>query len=593
MDQDQARAVEHTDGADDHELLDQLRQGDDRAYEALWVRHVAAARRVAVRIAPADADDLVSEAFLAVYHQVRELGQGPRVAFRPYLFAVIRNTAIRWHNEQSRLVHHVDLDVPFEDDGMQQVEGERDARMLLDAFRALPDRWQRVIWLSEIEGASRPVIASQLGIRPNAVSALRRRAIRGLRSQWLGQHVPVALKDNPDHVGGALPKLVSGGLQASERTAALQHLDECAACARVLEDVWDARKQSRRSGLPVAMLGAVGVAIPAVSTAWVVLPAGVASAALLVSAAAFCTAAVLAGAIGLGAISRIDATPEVPSPGRAASVAPDSASLIPVHTPQLPVAEPEPPLQPAPAPVAPSAPPATPDSEPPIEFGPNESGDGARIPVTPRVAPPMIGVIAPGIAAAPEVIAQHPSSTYLAPLLTGSVAAGDSVVVELQEQMYAADVDDTGAWTFDLRGFALSPGIHSAEVWSVAANGAASAARSVDFTIQPLVHNWTDEYVSLTLQDSSADGFVFTVSGPPEGAVCVWSDSGQTATIQLDDSGDAIRRIRFLGYGIYVMNLYPCVDGFDGPSVDRNVMIRQGSFDPWGTELPEWEIDEP
>lgn len=64
-------------------------------------------------------DDLVPKAFLAVYHQVEDLGQGPRTAFRAYLFTVMRSTALR-RQLQRRTVLSADIDAAIEDDGIRE-----------------------------------------------------------------------------------------------------------------------------------------------------------------------------------------------------------------------------------------------------------------------------------------------------------------------------------------------------------------------------------------------------------------------------------------------------------------------------------------
>lgn len=579
----------------DQDLLDRLRAGDDGAYESLWIRHVTAARRLAFRIAPAEADDLVSESFLAVYHQVKVLGRGPRTAFRAYLFTVMRNTAMRWR-QQRHSVLNLDVDAVIEDDGARQLESEHDARLLLDSFRALPERWQRVIWLSEIEGASRHVIATELGLRPNAVSALRRRAKTGLRMEWLARHVPAAIRDDPSHIGDVLPRMVSGLLSAEERKTASAHLSACDLCRHVLEEVQSARRNVQRTDLPVSLLGALGIAIPTASTAWAVLPTGAASAALVAAGAtAAGSALVLVGVLGFGAL------PELP--GHALSTpAPQTTTVAPPATSPPGAAQP---LVGTPAPPATSTPTPTPEPvpveevSPPLDFLPFDPAapydpdtDGSRVRSIPTPATPTTAPL-PGEEPAPAVVTSYPSSAFLAPVLTGTVREDEALFVRVQEQPYSAVIDDEGTWSFDLRAFDLPAGDHTAEVWSVAASGPASAVQAVAFTIEQLAHDWTDEYMSLTLRESSSDGFVFAVAGPPAGTVCIWSDNGQTATIPLDESGDASRRIRFFGYGIYVLNLYPCIDGFDGPTTYRNVSIREGFFDPWGLDVPEWELDEP
>ena len=52
------------------------------------------------------------------------------------------------------------------------------------ALAALPQRWQRVLWHTEVEGLSAAEIAPLLGLAPNAVAALAYRAREGLRQAY-------------------------------------------------------------------------------------------------------------------------------------------------------------------------------------------------------------------------------------------------------------------------------------------------------------------------------------------------------------------------------------------------------------------------
>src|SRR4029077_15160669 len=73
------------DGPGNAELISAVRGGDVDAYGELSARHVDAARRLARQLAgPADADDLVSDAFTKVL-TVLQRGGGPDLAFRAYL----------------------------------------------------------------------------------------------------------------------------------------------------------------------------------------------------------------------------------------------------------------------------------------------------------------------------------------------------------------------------------------------------------------------------------------------------------------------------------------------------------------------------
>lgn len=126
------------------------------------------------------ADDLVSESFLAIYRQVTSTEKGPRYAFGSSLKAVIRNLAIKWNREAERVLSTEHLDRADPRDGLSQVEQQSESAEVISAFRELPARWHRVLWLAEVDDRSRPEIAKELGIRPDAVSAVQRRALRGL-----------------------------------------------------------------------------------------------------------------------------------------------------------------------------------------------------------------------------------------------------------------------------------------------------------------------------------------------------------------------------------------------------------------------------
>lgn len=249
----------------DSELVSRLHGGDLRAYEALWLRHVATARRVARRLTELDAEDLVSESFLTLLRQITVDGKGPQYSFRAYLFAVMRNIAARWHREGRPLVVDGDVDRAFEDEDLERLEHAQDDELLLQAFRELPTRWQRVLWLAEIENVGRPAIAAELGVRPNAVSALQRRARRGLRERWLWQHVPEGLREDPRHVASALPAFILRS-RSVDAGAVRTHLASCTACHDLLVELRTVYADRSSAVGSIGALAAVGVVLPGATT---------------------------------------------------------------------------------------------------------------------------------------------------------------------------------------------------------------------------------------------------------------------------------------------------------------------------------------
>ncbi|MGN7859133.1 sigma-70 family RNA polymerase sigma factor [Microbacterium sp. 22303] len=246
----------------DAELLRAVRDGDGGAYEVLWQRHFDAALRYAGHLYPSRAEDLVSESFLAIYQQVRTSRKGPDFAFRLYLRSVIRNTSIRWRRDAARVLDAEDLDVADPRDGLRHVERESDSAEVLAAFGALPDRWQRVLWLSEVDQARRPEIARALGIKPNAVSALQRRARAGMKHQWLLQQVPVSLRGDHAHVARLLPRHVAQPRNAALAAEVAAHLITCVLCEDLLVGMRSSVARAQGGALAAVLVGAAGAGLP-------------------------------------------------------------------------------------------------------------------------------------------------------------------------------------------------------------------------------------------------------------------------------------------------------------------------------------------
>ncbi|MBE9375146.1 sigma-70 family RNA polymerase sigma factor [Saccharopolyspora sp. HNM0983] len=180
------------------DLLAAVRAGSGSAYAELYRRHVAAARGTARPLAPspADAEDLVAEAFARILSLIRR-GGGPDAALRPYLLVTVRNLAAAAGNRRRRLVLTADVDdesspqlwEPFEDVALAEFERSAAAA----AFRALPRRWRRVLWCVEVEGMPLPDVAQRFGISRNSAAALSYRARKGLReAYWQAEQEPPA-----------------------------------------------------------------------------------------------------------------------------------------------------------------------------------------------------------------------------------------------------------------------------------------------------------------------------------------------------------------------------------------------------------------
>jgi RNA polymerase sigma factor (sigma-70 family) len=216
----------------DAQLLEQIRVGDMSALDVLYRRHFSDARRVA-RIVSDDgeqADDIVAEAFARVFAKIRA-GTGPTDVLTPYLRIVVRRLAVDRHRAGGRDGNPADPemldDLPTADD---VIAPQSDRDLVRAAFESLPERWQRVLWRTEIEGRPPATLVPALAGSPNAVAALAYRAREGLRQAFLAIHLAAS---TPPLCRPYLPKLaayIRRTLSQEEDVSVAIHLDVCAQC---------------------------------------------------------------------------------------------------------------------------------------------------------------------------------------------------------------------------------------------------------------------------------------------------------------------------------------------------------------------------
>jgi RNA polymerase sigma factor (sigma-70 family) len=246
------------DGPSDALLLERVRAGDSGAYGELYVRHEPAATSLARYLTRSnhEADDVVADAFARVLRAIKG-GAGPTESFRPYLLTAVRRTVWR-HSEESN--HHrlaasedeaelLDLRLAVEP------EDRTDEGIILRAFQELPERWQLVLWHTEIEGQPPAAVAPLLGLSPNATAALAVRAREGLRQAFLQAHLQSrpaeSCRFSVEHLGS----FVRDGLGKRDNAKVEAHLAQCEECRELQADLGSLNK-ALRSVVGPAVVGA-------------------------------------------------------------------------------------------------------------------------------------------------------------------------------------------------------------------------------------------------------------------------------------------------------------------------------------------------
>lgn len=245
--------------ASDAELIAAARAGDTQAFGTLYERHGDAARNVARQYSrtPADADDITADAFARVL-AVLQSGGGPDEAFRAYLFTVVRRLAHAVAQGAQRVQVTDDVatfETAFGPAGSVEepaLEGfER--TVVARAFDALPERWQAVLWYTEVEGLSAAQVAPLLGLSANGVAALTYRAREGLRQGYLQQHLQSAATEQCSALAEKLGSYVRGGLSARDTRAVDAHLDGCVECQQLVTELRDVNHGMRAVVAPLVL----------------------------------------------------------------------------------------------------------------------------------------------------------------------------------------------------------------------------------------------------------------------------------------------------------------------------------------------------
>jgi RNA polymerase sigma factor (sigma-70 family) len=252
--------METPEGPSDAELIARVRNGDLEAYGELFGRHHHAAERMARQLVPAnDADDLASDAFAKVLEALRG-GGGPDLSFRAYLLTTVRRVHVDRIRSGRKVTATDDIasyerqPETFDDPTVTGFESGAAAK----AFASLPERWQAVLWHTEVEGEKPAAIAPLLGMTANGVSALAYRAREGLRQAYLQQHLADVAGDRCRWTTERLGAYVRGGLTKRENHNVREHLDGCAKCTAVYLELVEVN-----SALPAllapALLGTAGL----------------------------------------------------------------------------------------------------------------------------------------------------------------------------------------------------------------------------------------------------------------------------------------------------------------------------------------------
>ena len=209
--------------ADDTDLLERLRRGDDAAYELLVRTHGGRLLAVARGLLRNDEDarDAVQSAYVSAFKGIKSFKGGSQLS--TWLHRIVVNESLMKLRSRRRKPeeslepllpayledgHHVEDFTEWAAQADRLLEQKQSHQAVRAAIGELPESYRTVLMLRDIEEMSTEEVAAQLGVTPNAVKIRLHRARQALgtllRQSVVGNGVAgsgIQAGDSPTHIG--------------------------------------------------------------------------------------------------------------------------------------------------------------------------------------------------------------------------------------------------------------------------------------------------------------------------------------------------------------------------------------------------------
>lgn len=300
----------------DEDLVVRARQGDERAFELLYERHVPGVLSFCRHMLgdPAEAEDAVQHVFAAAHRELADRDRPLRL--KAWLYTVARNRCLSVLRDRHE---HPEEAVEPSTAGLdEEVQRRADLREVLTDLHDLPHDQRAALVLSELEDLSHAEIAGVIGCRVDTVKGLVFRARAGLMVRREAREAPCS------DIRAELAVARRGGLR---RGRLKHHLKACPSCVAYLEDI---RRQRRMLALVLPVAPTAGLKPGLLASLGL---GGGAAAGGLAAASAAGTAATLAVAAVVGGAGLVGQGPLAPDQSAGDRGGPPPGPKVPTPAP--------------------------------------------------------------------------------------------------------------------------------------------------------------------------------------------------------------------------------------------------------------------
>jgi RNA polymerase sigma-70 factor, ECF subfamily len=170
--------------ASDEQLVDLVRAGDDRAFDAIHDRYEARLQAYARQLlggAHHDAEEVVQDAFVRALWALRS--DDREMALKAWLYTIVRNRALdvlRRPVRTTDIEPHAPMLCDAGSDPCERFVHAEELDAMIAGLKGLPERQRTALVLHEMGGASHHTIARRLDVTTGGSKALVSRARAGL-----------------------------------------------------------------------------------------------------------------------------------------------------------------------------------------------------------------------------------------------------------------------------------------------------------------------------------------------------------------------------------------------------------------------------
>jgi RNA polymerase sigma factor (sigma-70 family) len=170
--------------SDDHLLVEEIRRGDEAAFDRIVERYSAEVAALANRLLgwPGDVEDVTQDIFLAAFLGLRKFRGDCKL--KTWLFTITLNKCRSYRHQRLRRLGHANGEAPlaFATAKPQSLMSEEDFNRIRRAVAALPAKYREVVVLMYLQGLEVSEISRILGISKNALHVRLSRARDRLRN---------------------------------------------------------------------------------------------------------------------------------------------------------------------------------------------------------------------------------------------------------------------------------------------------------------------------------------------------------------------------------------------------------------------------